>query len=139
MWQKCDTCVTMSHYFSLKQPQVIYFRDFTHLRVIPPFYCGYCGKLAFLNSVFGWFFTDILRRKYIEIWKRICYNANRQSEMSSPCSSTTMKTPVLEHWGFSIPYFGMAGLRAIGQLPTIYRYLTIWWCNGKLHQPQQRQ
>lgn len=35
------------------------------------------------------------------------------------------KAPVLQHRGFSIPYLGMAGLRTIGWLPTIYRRPTI--------------
>ena len=34
----------------------------------------------------------------------ICYNADRQSEVSSPWNLTTKtKTPVLQHWGFSMP------------------------------------
>ena len=30
----------------------------------------------------------------------VCYNASRQSEVSSPWNLTTTKTPVRQHWGF---------------------------------------
>lgn len=48
------------------------------------------------------------------------------------------KAPVFQHRGFSVPNFGMAGFRAIGQLPAIYHCLTICIHSRPLRLPWQR-
>ena len=62
---------------------------------------------------------------HIEKKIRICYNACRQSEVSSPWSLTTTKTPVRQHWGFLFLILAMGRFMPIGWLPTIYRYPAI--------------
>ena len=47
---------------------------------------------------------EALNSMYIANRIYICYNAGRQSEISSPCGSTAIKTPVLQHWGFLFPF-----------------------------------
>ena len=48
------------------------------------------------------------------------------------------KTPEVVIPGFFYSVFGMVAY-SIGWLPATCRHPTIWWCNGKLHQPRQRQ
>ena len=64
----------------------------------------YKAKYEPLEALSANSLRDALNSMYIANRIYICYNASRQSEISSPCGSTTIKTPVLQHWGFLFPF-----------------------------------